>query len=85
VTDLQARPTPEVTGASIEHFVCCVHEHRTYCGLHDTNPVGDPADEVECVVCNDLAEDDRFCPVMRHCPYGGDDVEADVLIVEPGV
>lgn len=53
----------------ISHFVCCYDETAVFCGKADSRGWdGKYAYEVECVVCNDLADDDYFCPIGLRCP-----------------
>lgn len=67
---------PMVSDPEMEHYVCCYHEHVTYCGLTDTaGAVGwADDDDIDCVVCLDLAQvdddmDGMFCPAEPYCRF----------------
>lgn len=66
------------TGTTIDtdmtHYVCCEvpvgGAGPTLCGAHQLDECEGVADAVDCVVCNDLA-DDWVCPLSgRPCPTG---------------
>jgi hypothetical protein len=72
MTDIQTATPDVLTGDSLEHFVCCLHADVTYCGApaDDSEPAW--ADEVECVVCNDLERTlgAGYCPTSTNgCRY----------------
>ena len=59
-----------------EHYVCCYHDHVSYCGLTLSDPASGWADddEIDCVVCLDLSVVDdetggMFCPAEPYCRF----------------